>query len=173
MALVLRILDENHFDQTLKPNRHGCIFQKDRRVSVSYHDRFRPSLEHRRLRFSFQIYDFKDPTSFRQHHRLTPVIRRRRRYSRLGFPCQAPLFQEEIFRRNPLPGGGGGRCVVLSFFRVKRALQRISSFFKTPPEPGSGHVPERVGSVGRNAAGTTSAGVQRPSAPSGASDPPF
>jgi len=49
-----------------------CLFKKTADVSVV--DGLKPSPGHRRLRFSFQINDFKDLSRSNRPHRLTPVV---------------------------------------------------------------------------------------------------
>jgi len=73
---------------------HGCIFSKRPQLSVSsIMNPLRVPLEHRRLRFSFQINDFKDQT--RRPSELFNARSRRRRLSKPpSFPCQLLLFKE-------------------------------------------------------------------------------
>jgi len=49
------------------------LFKKTAVVSVIYNEPIKVPLEHRRLRFSFQINDFKDQTR-RPSERLAPVL---------------------------------------------------------------------------------------------------
>ena len=62
------------------------------------------SLGHRRLRFSFQINDFKDQGAGDRLQPFSARLRRRRRCSRLGSLCQEVLLEEL-----PGPFRPGGR----------------------------------------------------------------
>lgn len=109
LALVLRILDEFPRHRSQK-GTDAWYLQKDRRCQCRLTFR-RTSLEHRRLRFSFQINDFKDPGTDLSVPPFIARLRRRRRFSRLGDPCQAVLFAKNLFhqptRETPETGGGG------------------------------------------------------------------
>jgi hypothetical protein len=59
---------------------------------------------HRRLRFSFQINDFKDQDRKNRPDRLAPGPRRRRLSSRPSFSCQAVLFKELSFHETAPEG---------------------------------------------------------------------
>ena len=50
------------------------LSSRDRRLVDVYMVWLGPSLERRRLRFSFQFNDFKDQTDFRRPHCLAPVV---------------------------------------------------------------------------------------------------
>ena len=95
LALVLRILDEFPRHRSQK-GTDAWYLQKDRRCRCRLTFR-RTSLEHRRLRFSFQINDFKDPGTGEPVPPFNARLRRRRRFSRLGDPCQAVLFAKNLF----------------------------------------------------------------------------
>ena len=95
LALVLRILDEFPRHRSQK-GTDAWYLQKDRRCQCRLTFR-RTSLEHRRLRFSFQINDFKDPGTDLSVPPFIARLRRRRRFSRLGDPCQAVLFAKNLF----------------------------------------------------------------------------
>lgn len=95
LALVLRILDE--FPRHRSQRTDAWYLQKDRRCQCRNDSSEEPSLEHRRLRFSFQINDFKDPGTDLSVPPFIARLRRRRRFSRLGDPCQAVLFAKNLF----------------------------------------------------------------------------
>ena len=71
MALVLRILDEIPRSPIRRPVT-WYVFSKRPQMSVSTIDSEEPILEHRRLRFSFQINDFKDREPPERPDRLAP-----------------------------------------------------------------------------------------------------
>ena len=108
-------------------------FKKTAECQYRRNDHYWSSLGHRRLRFSFQINDFKDQDRKNRPHCLAPVSggggdvvasevcvknffwkrflgssrpggRRRRRFSRLRFPRQAVLLKE-LLSAFPTPWG--------------------------------------------------------------------
>jgi hypothetical protein len=104
-----------------KDIRHG-IFKKDRSCQLHRNGRSH-SLEYRRLRFSFQINDFKDPPKKTGRHCLTPV-------SGGGGDLGASVVQVKKFlgRNSPVrpdPEVGGGGFLRKSVLRVNRAFQPI------------------------------------------------
>ena len=150
LALVLRILDEFPRHRSQK-GTDAWYLQKDRRCQCRLTFR-RTSLEHRRLRFSFQINDFKDPGTDLSVPPFIARLRRRRRFSRLGDPCQAVLFAKNLFhqptRETPETGGGGDlttlHLLVKPFFLRKNLSpktrpydrkRRRSSDPRTPRQP--------------------------------------
>ena len=150
LALVLRILDEFPRHRSQK-GTDAWYLQKDRRCQCRLTFR-RTSLEHRRLRFSFQINDFKDPGTDLSVPPFIARLRRRRRFSRLGDPCQAVLFAKNLFhqptRETPETGGGGDlttlHLLVKPFFLQKNLSpktrpydrkRRRSSDLRTPRQP--------------------------------------
>ena len=80
-------------DRRSEDQRHGVSFQKDRSCQCRQEPRRVPQ-GHRRLRFSFQINDFKDLRNRKPAPPFSARLRRRRRCSRLSVSCQA------IFRRS-------------------------------------------------------------------------
>jgi hypothetical protein len=76
------------------------------------------SLGHRRLRFSFQINDFKDRGTGGPIQPFNARLRRRRGFSRLGRQCQA-LLSKNFTSQSPARKVGGGGRLVAPDFRVK------------------------------------------------------
>jgi len=85
-------------------------FQKDRSCQCR-DDSEEPSLGHRRLRFSFQINDFKDRVGRFPTRRTKPGGGERRRFSRPGFSSQAFSSEEPnsfaLLDRRANPGVSG------------------------------------------------------------------
>jgi len=116
-------------------------FQKDRSCQCRDSSE-EPSLGHRRLRFSFQINDFKDQGA---GDRLQPFIarlRRRRRCSRLGIPCQAVIPEKNLFR--PLRPKTAEALFSASMSRVKWFFLKKNLCPRTGPETGGGGCLERA-----------------------------
>ena len=100
MALVLRILLTRSHKTNPKIDFMVVSFQKDRSCQCHLFGLHKEvPLEHRRLRFSFQINDFKDQTRRPSEH-FSASSRRRQSFKLPSFLCQAVLFKElfEHFR---------------------------------------------------------------------------
>ena len=97
-----------------------CLFKKTADCQCRLKFR-RTSLGHRRLRFSFQINDFKDQDRKNRSGLFSAGPRRRRLFSCLSFRCQAVLFKELSFHQ-PAPG--------------KERRRRLSSESRSPCQPG-------------------------------------
>ena len=159
-----------------RDKRHG-IFKKDRRCQYRRNNPEGLSLGHRRLRFSFQINDFKDQRTGEPIRPFSARLRRRRRCSRLGVSCQAVIPKKNLFRP-PRPeagealfsapifcvkrfflkknlylqtgsGAGGGGCLKRANLRVNRAFSAISQERnpKTSGRKKPSGKPERLASV--------------------------
>lgn len=126
-----------------------CLFKKTADVSVDDNlEGLSPG--HRRLRFSFQINDFKDPDRRFPAPPFSARGRRRRRFSRLGFPCQAVLSEKNLFSA-ARPEASEARCLAPHFpassgyFQKKNhsvqgrpggRRRRLSSESRSPCQPG-------------------------------------
>ena len=111
-------------------NRHG-IFKKDRRCQCRRNDRSH-SLGHRRLRFSFQINDFKDQDRKNRAPLFSAGGRRRRRCSRLGIPCQEVSWKKLLRPSRP----GGRRRRLFSRLRFPRQVVLFKKNLSLRPRPG-------------------------------------
>ena len=126
---------------TPKNERHG-IFKKDRSCQCRTEPfRRTVSLEHRRLRFSFQINDFKDQHRENRPHCFTPV-------SGGGGDLVASVFRVKQFflknfsspcrtRRN-----GGGGYLMKADPRVNRSFEPFQN--PKPEGPGRRKPPEKA-----------------------------
>ena len=107
------------------------------------------SLGHRRLRFSFQINDFKDPGTGEPIPPFSARLRRRRRCSRLAFPCQAVIPKKNLFsaaRPEAMEAlfSASFSCVKWFFLKKNLCLQttlegrrrRLSKEGRSPCQPG-------------------------------------
>ena len=113
-------------------------FKKTAECQYRRNDHHWSSLGHRRLRFSFQINDFKDQDRKNRTPLFSAGGRRRRRCSRLGSLCQE-LLLEEVLGAVPNPVGlGGGGVLVASDFRVNRSFSRTVLSVVTVSKVGGG-----------------------------------
>ena len=119
-------------------------FKKTAECQYRRNDHHWSSLGHRRLRFSFQINDFKDQDRKNRTPLFSAGGRRRRRFSRLGSLCQE-LLLEEVLAAVPNPvGPGGGGFLKKAVPRVNRAFQpfrrdKNRSFQSAKNHPGKPH----------------------------------